>query len=42
MAETYTRKVNQLGLDREAARLLRDEPETKVSNVAALVDRKAK
>jgi integrase len=42
MAETYTRKANQLALDRDAARLLRDEPETKVSNVEVLVDRKAK
>ena len=42
MAETYTRKVDQLRLDRDAARLLRDEAGTDVSNVAAIGDRKAK
>jgi integrase/recombinase XerD len=42
MVEVYTRKAHQLRLDREAARLLRDEAETKVSNMAETLDRKAK
>ena len=42
MAEVYTRKADQHRLDRDNARLLRDEPETKVSNVPVAVDRKAK
>jgi integrase len=42
MVEVYTRKAHQLRLDREAAKLLRDEAATKVSNVATRRDRKAK
>lgn len=42
MVEVYTRKRDQLRLDRGAAKLLRDEPRTEVSNVAAIGDRKAK
>ena len=42
MVEVYTRKTQQLRLDREAAKLVRDGPETKVSNVAETLDRKVR
>jgi hypothetical protein len=42
MVEVYTRKTQQLRLDREAAKLVRDGPETNVSNVAETLDRKVR
>jgi integrase/recombinase XerD len=42
MVEVYTRKADQFTLDRQAAKLLRDEPRTEVSTVPFGGDRKAK